>query len=216
MAELDEARGWYNETLANAAVASLEKNNIPAFYVKTKEEAREKVLSLIPPGSTVGHGGSLTLRQAGIFQAIRSGNYHFLDRERPGITEEEVNALRKESLGSDIFLLSANAVTMDGKLVNVDGTGNRLAALIYGPRKVIVVAGINKVVPNVEAAWERIRNFVTPVHARRGGRNVPCAKIGRCVDCKVPGRMCNAEVTIDFQRDKNRITVIIVGEELGI
>ena len=124
--------------------------------------------------------------------------------------------LRKESLLSDVFLSSTNALTMDGKLVNIDGLGNRVAALIFGPKKVIVVAGINKIVPDVEAALDRIKNYVTPIHGKRRDRAIPCAKTGKCVDCHVPLRSCNAVVTIEGQRHMDRMTVIIFGEELGL
>lgn len=213
-----ESKEWYNEKLAHKVIESLEKNNISGFYVRTEEEAREKLLSMIPAGSKVGHGGSLTLEQIGVLQALRTGNYDFIDRRRPGISEEEQYKLRKESLFADVFVMSTNALTMDGKLVNIDGVGNRVAALIFGPPKVIIVAGINKVVPDMDAAVNRIKNYVAPIHARRGDRPLPCAKTGNCVDCRAPERICNVVVTIEHQyrKNKDRITVIIVGKELGL
>ncbi|MFC1916984.1 lactate utilization protein [Chloroflexota bacterium] len=213
-----ESKEWYKEKLARKVIESLEKNNISGFYVGTEEEALEKLISLIPTGSKVGHGGSLTLEQIGVIEALRAGNYNFIDRRRPDISVEEQYKLRKESLFADVFLMSTNALTMDGKLVNIDGIGNRLAALIFGPPKVIIVAGINKVVPDMDAAVHRIKNYVAPIHARRGDRPLPCAKTGNCVDCHAPERFCNAVVTIEhqYQKDKDRITVIIVGKELGL
>ncbi|MFC1874312.1 lactate utilization protein [Chloroflexota bacterium] len=216
--KLAETMEWYKEELARKLIESLEKNNISGFYVGTGEEALEKLLGLIPTGSKVGHGGSLTLEQIGAIEALRKGNYDFMDRRRPGISEEEHHRLRKESLFADVFLMSTNALTMDGKLVNIDGIGNRLAALIFGPNKVIIIAGINKVVPDMDAAINRIKNYVAPIHARRGDRPLPCAKTGNCINCHAPERFCNALVTIEhqYQRNKDRITVIIVGEELGL
>ena len=216
MAKLVEAREWYGEALADKVIKSLEKNNMTALYVKTKEEALSKVLSLIPEASTVGFGGSLSLDQIGVKDVLRVGNYNFIDRDAPGLSEDEVNQMRKDSLLADVFLMSTNALTMDGKLVNIDGFGNRVAALTFGPDKVIVVAGINKIVPDVEAAMRRIKDYVTPLHARRRERPVPCAKAGMCVDCRVPERSCNIVCIIEHQRRKDRITVIIVGEELGL
>lgn len=216
MENVTEIKEWYKETLAHRVIDSLEKNNMTGFYIKTGEEARERVLSLIPVGSKVGYGGSLSLDQIGVKDVLRAGNYHLIDRHKPQLTQEEKDDLRKESLFADVFLMSTNAVTMDGKLVNIDGIGNRVAALIFGPSKVIVVAGINKVVPDMEAARQRIRNYVAPIHARRLGLPLPCGETGKCIDCRSPLRFCNAVVTIEHQLQKDRITVIIVGEDLGL
>ena len=216
MAKVAEAREWYSETLVAKVVESLEKNNITGFYVKTREEALKKVLDLIPEGSTVGFGGSLTLDQIGIKDRLVEGNYNFIDRRQPGLSADQLSKMQKESLLADVFLSSTNAITMDGKLVNVDGVGNRVAALIFGPTKVIIVAGANKIVPNVEAALQKIRNYIAPLHARHRDWPLPCAKTGECSDCRAPQRICNTTCIIENQRQKDRITVIIVGEELGL
>ena len=216
MEKVVEAKEWYNETLAGKVINSLEKNNMTGIYTKTKEEAAEKAFSLIPEGSKVTHGGSLTLEQLGIPDRLRKGDFHFIDRRKPGASEDEIEKLRGESMLADVFLMSTNALTMDGKLVNIDGTGNRVALLSYGPSKVIIIAGINKIVPDQEAAMQRLKNYVAPIHARRRDRPLPCAKTGTCVDCRVAERFCNIVTTIENQRQKNRITVIICGEELGL
>lgn len=216
MKKLAETRHWYNEMLAGRVIKSLEKNSMNGLYVQTKEEVLEKVISLIPEGSKVGTGGSLSLDQIGVKDVLRTGNYSFIDRNLPGLSEEESHQMRRDSLHADVFLTSTNALTMDGKLVNIDGTGNRVAAISYGPTKVIVVAGINKIVTDLEAAIRRIKDYVTPLHARRRDRSVPCAKTGVCVDCKIPERSCNIVTIIEHQRQKDRITIIIVGEELGL
>jgi hypothetical protein len=213
---LTKSKKWFNEKLAQKVIESMGKNNISEFYVESEDEAREKLLSMIPEGSKLGYGGSVTLEQIGAIHAFRSGNYDFIDRHRPGISEKEQYKLRQESLLADVFVMSTNAITMDGKLVNIDGTGNRVAALIFGPSKVIVVAGVNKIVSDVNAAMDRIKNYVTPIHARRRDKHLPCAKTGYCIDCSAPERSCNAVVTIEHQRQKERITVIIVGKELGL
>ena len=211
-----ETKEWYKQTLAAKVVSALEKNNMTGIYVKTKEEALEKVLSLIPQGSKVGHGGSLTLDQIGIMDVLRRGDFRFIDRRKPGLSEDQIEELRKESLLADVFLMSTNALTMDGKLVNIDGYGNRVAALSFGPSKVIIVAGINKIVVDQEAAIQRIKNYVAPIHARRRDRPLPCAKTGACVDCRISERACNVTTVVEHQRRKDRITVIICGEELGL
>ncbi|MFC1937974.1 lactate utilization protein [Chloroflexota bacterium] len=211
-----EAEEWYKETLAGRVINSLEKNNMTAIYVKTKEEALEKALSMIPKGSEVGHGGSLTLEQIGMMDALRKGDFRFIDRRKPGLSEDEMDRLRRDSLLTDVFLMSTNALTIDGKLVNIDGTGNRVAALCYGPSKVIIIAGINKIVPDQEAAIQRIKNYVTPIQVKRQGHVSPCAKTGMCIDCHMAQRACNIVTIIEHQRQKDRITVIICGEELGL
>ncbi|MFC2051417.1 lactate utilization protein [Chloroflexota bacterium] len=216
MDKLAETREWYKETLARRVIKSLERNNMAGVYVRTKEEALDKVINLIPEGSKVGLGGSLSLEQIGLQEVLRAGNYRFVEREAPGLSEDEAQELRKESITADVFLTSTNALTMDGKLVNIDGSGNRVAAISFGPGKVIVVAGINKIVPDFEAAIRRIKDYVTPIHAGRRDRPVPCAQTGVCVDCHTPARMCNVVCIIENQRYKDRMTIIIVGEELGL
>jgi len=186
--------------------------------VETAQDACNIVLDLIPEGSKIGYGGSLTLDQIGIKEILRKRHYDFIDREPAEIDEHDQYILRRESLFSDVFLMSTNAITMDGHLVNIDGIGNRSAALIFGPSKVIVIAGINKIVPDKEAAIHRIKNYVAPIHARRRNRQLPCAKTGKCMNCHASERFCNALVIIEHQylKNKERITVIIIGEELGL
>jgi hypothetical protein len=206
------------EKIVQETIKALAKNNIHACYVETVEEACKKVISLIPEGSKVGHGGSLTLQQLGIMEVLRKGNYNFIDRYIPDISEDRKYELRRESLLADVFLMSTNALTKEGQLVDLDGSGDRVAALIFGPSKVIVVAGINKIVANIEAAVDRIKNYVAPIHAKRGNRDLPCAKEGKCVDCHAPKRFCNALVIIEHQylKTKDRLMVVIVGQELGL
>lgn len=218
MDKVAETREWYKETLAGKVIGSLEKNNMRGIYVETKEEALERALSLIPIGSKVGVGGSLTLEEIGMIDALRKRNFRFIDSRNTELNEEKKDELRRESILADVFIMSTNALTMDGKLVNIDGFGNRVAALSYGPSKVIIVAGINKIVPDQEAAIQRIKNYVCPIHARRRDRPIPCGEAGKCVDCRAPQRFCNVVTIIECQyKHKNdRITVIICGEELGI
>ncbi len=204
-------------------VDRLGKNNIPAFSVKDKKEALPKILSMIPEGSTVGFGDSVTLRQIGLVDALEKGNYTFLNPWKSGISAAENIQLKKRALTSDVFVTGTNAVTLDGQIVNVDALGNRVAAMLFGPKKVIIVVGINKIVENLQEALDRIRNMVAPLNVRRHpdfDPMPPCGVTGVCSDCSSPWRICNKTVIIERQWDnaeyKPLITVIIVGEELGI
>ncbi len=216
MAILQKAREELQQVLVQEVLQSLIKNRFEALYASSREEARKKILAMIPTGASVGYGGSLTLDELGIKDVLKKGNYQFIDRGRSETSAEELFKLRRESLLSDVFLCSTNALTKDGKLVNIDGIGNRLAALTFGPKKVIVVAGLNKVVADVEEGLKRIRNSVAPLHARRRGWKVPCANTGYCMDCRSADRICGTITITEFQREKGRLTVILVGESLGL
>jgi len=216
MVILQKAREELQQVLVQEVLQSLIKNRFEALYASSREEARKKILAMIPTGASVGYGGSLTLDELGIKDVLKKGNYQFIDRGRSETSAEELFKLRRESLLSDVFLCSTNALTKDGKLVNIDGIGNRLAALTFGPKKVIVVAGLNKVVADVEEGLKRIRNSVAPLHARRRGWKVPCANTGYCMDCRSADRICGTITITEFQREKGRLTVILVGESLGL
>ena len=216
MTALQKAREELQQILVQEVLQSLKKNQFDAMYVSNRQEALREILARIPAGSKVGYGGSLTLDELGIKEVLKKGDYHFIDRDRPGASAEETLALRRESLLADVFLCSTNALTRDGKMVNIDAFGNRVAALTFGPKKVIVVAGINKVVEDVDQALKRIRNHVTPLHTRRRGWKVPCAATGSCSDCRSPERICGTVTISEFQRHKGRTTIILVGEALGI
>lgn len=202
---------------ALAICTALKKRNIKGIYVESCEEAREKVLSLIPRGARIGLGGSHTLRECGIIRALREGDYNLIDRYRKGLTKEEVRKFLLEGLSCDVFLSGSNAITQDGKLVNIDGTGNRVAALLYGPEKVIIVTGVNKIVEDVEAAIRRIKLWAAPFNCMSLGSNTPCARTGICNELACPreSKSCNEITIIEGQRDADRMTVIIVGQELG-
>jgi len=207
----------YNlDILIKRLIDSLKKNNIDALYFSNRKEAVDQILNLIPEGSSVAYGGSLTIDELGLKEIFKKGNYNFIDRGKANIRADEMFALRRESLLADFFVCSTNALTLDGELVNIDGVGNRVAALAFGPRKVIVVTGINKIVENLDKALERIRNKVAPIHARRRGRKVPCAYSGFCSDCRSPERICNIISIIKYQRERGRLLVIIIGEALGL
>ncbi len=204
----------YNKTLAEQAIAGLEKRNMKGYYAETKEEAVKLALSLIPEGSVISWGGSATLSETGLIEKLKAGNYNCLDRsdakDREGMEE-----IAHKALSADYFLMSTNAMTADGQLINIDGNGNRVAALIYGPKNVIVLAGINKICSTYEAALERARNKASVPNAMRFECNTPCLKTGKCMDCLSVDTVCCQFVHTRFSRVKDRIKVIIIGESLG-
>ena len=207
----------------NSLLEQLRNHNIPASYVKDKREALEEVLSMIPTNSVVGFGDSLTLRQIGLVDALQEGRYVFLNPYAPGVSLEENIRLKRRALTSDVFVTGSNAVTLSGKIVNVDGHGNRVAAMLFGPRKVILVVGINKIVATVEDALARIRNRAAVLNVQRHTEfdpMPPCGSTGVCTDCTSPWRICNKTVIIERQYDNDKyqpvITVVVVGEELGL
>ena len=194
---------------------ALRRNNFAAECVDSKEEALELVEELLPDGATVAVGGSVTLSETGILPMLKSGRFDYIDRYAPGLTATERREVFLRSFGCDYYLCSANAVTENGELYNVDGTGNRVAAMLYGPEKVIVVVGCNKLVKDLEAADERVRAVAAPANAIRLDRGTPCTKTGRCSDCRSEGRICASRVVFARQLTPGRITVILVAEELG-
>ena len=202
-------------------VKALQSNRMDACWVKTKEEALEKVRALLPKGALAASGGSMTLDECGITALLRSGDYDYLDRE--AVSREEIPELFHRSFYADCYLMSSNAVTEQGELYNVDGNGNRVAALIYGPKSVIVVAGANKIVPDIPAAIKRVRCLAAPANAMRLHQETPCTKTGVCAGikgelaagCKAEQRICCSYVVSGYQRVPNRIHVILVAENLG-
>ena len=210
----------------NSTMEALRKNNMQAYYVENSAKAKELVQSLMEKGSTVTHGGSMTLKQTGINELLKSGDYNYLDRSAEGLTREQVEEIYRKSFFADTYLTSANAVTEKGELYNVDGNSNRVAAILYGPKSVIVVVGVNKIVPDIRAAVERVKKVAAPKNTVRLSCKTPCAATGECISlkqpdsvacdgCKSEGRVCCNYVVSAQQRKKDRIKLIIVGEELG-
>ena len=199
---------------AEKIIANLAKRNIEGFYCECSEDAVDMVLSMMEKGSVVAWGGSETLREAGILGAINNGDYELIDR-LVAQTPEERREVFARTVMSDYYLMSTNAITMNGELVNIDGNGNRLAALIHGPSHVIIVAGMNKVCADVESAYKRVKLEACPPNAIRLDRNVPCGRTGTCGDCLSPDCFCNQIVVTRRSGHEGRIKVILVGEELG-
>lgn len=204
----------YNKLLAERTIEGLEKRNMQGFYAETKEEAVKLALSLIPKKSVVSWGGSATLSETGLLNELKNGDYKCLDRNDVE-TREEKEEIAHQALNADYYLMSTNAMTIDGQLINIDGNGNRAAALIYGPKNVVILAGINKICDTYEAALDRARNKASIPNVIRFNCNTPCQKTGKCMDCLSPETVCCQFVHTRFSRIKNRIKVIIIGENLG-
>lgn len=201
------------EKRALRTMENLRANRMDAYFVKTSDEAVKLVESLIPEGSVCRVGGSRTLHETGIISLLENGNYDYRDSHT--VPAEEVETARREAFFADYFLASANAITEDGEIYNVDGAGTRVAPIIYGPKNVILVAGTNKLVSDIAAAEDRLRNLAAPSNAKRLGCKTPCAETGVCMNCKSPGRICCSYTLLGYQRLPGRIKVIIVGEHLG-
>lgn len=212
---MDNNYKFVMEKKVERTIKALEINNMNGYFVENEEEAIKVIGDILKPGDTVGVGGSETLINAGVIEFLRKGNYNYLDRYAEGITREELKEIYRKSFFADGYITSTNALTEDGALYNVDGNGNRVAAMIYGPDKVIVVCGINKIVKDVEEAIKRNKEMAAPANAKRLNRNTPCTKVGYCMDCKSEERICNEYTLIRRQGTKGRIKVIIVGKELG-
>lgn len=212
---MDSNLKWILDTKVKRTMENLEKNNMEAYYVEEFPALIEKIEELINPGDTVSVGGSMTLFETGIIDYLRCGKYEFLDRYKPGLKPEEIKEIFRKSFFANNYFTSTNALTEAGELYNVDGNGNRVAAMLYGPDKVIVIAGINKIVKNIEEAIERNEKKVAPANCRRLNRNTPCVKTGFCTDCSSPDRICNEYTVIKRQGAKGRIKIIIVAKELG-
>ncbi len=204
----------YNKLLAEKTIECLEKRNMQGFYAENKEEAVKIALSLIPEGSIVSWGGSATLQETGLINTLKNNNYQCLDRNDVESREEKEEIAHK-ALNADYYLMSTNAMTIDGQLINIDGNGNRVAALIYGPKNVIIVTGINKICDTYDSALSRARNKASIPNVIRFDCNTPCKKTGKCMDCLSPETVCCQFVHTRFSRIKDRIKVIIVGENLG-
>lgn len=207
-------------------VKNLEKNNMQAYYVESAAGVAGKIRELMEEGQTVAVGGSMTLFECGVIDLLRSGNYRFLDRYREGLTREDIERIYRESFCADTYICSANAITENGELYNVDGNSNRVAAICYGPRSVIIIAGYNKIVKDINEAIDRVKRTAAPANTVRLDCQTYCREKGECMSlaqgeagmtagCSSPARICCSYVVSAYQRVKGRIKVIIVGEDLG-
>ena len=206
---------WLKEKRAKKAVEALKKNAFKANYVNDEKAACVEVLNLIPKEAKIGVGGSMTLRQIGVLDALEEKGNVIYDHWKPGLSPEDVLKIRKAHLTCDVFLTSTNAITMEGMLVNTDGAGNRVGAMMFGPGKVIIVAGTNKIVDDLHSAFRRIKEVVTPQVVKDLDLEVPCAVTGFCSDCNSPMRVCRATVILERKPFFSDIHVMIVGKDLG-
>jgi len=215
---LFEARKWYWEKRIERTLEALKRNGFDAVHVPDGKAAVSRVLELIPEDALVGIGGSVTLREIGLLEALeRRGNTlanHWQARQR-GATAEETQRIRRQQINSDAFVTSTNAVTEKGELINVDGAGQRVAAMIFGPKKVIVIAGINKIVGDIDEGIDRVRELAAPMNAKRLNLKTPCAVTGVCSDCDSKDRICNVTSIIQKMPWGADITVVLVGQSLG-
>jgi hypothetical protein len=213
--KMDPIKQWWVEEKAKKAIEKLVSHDFKALYVKTKEEGVQEVWKHITPKQSIGVGGSLTIRELGILEKLEAEGYTIYNHWKSGLSKESILEIRKSQMTSDLFLSSANAITLNGELVNIDGIGNRVNSTNFGPGKVILVAGYNKIVEDVQEAIKRIKNVAAPLNARRLNIDVPCAKVGKCVDCNSPNRICRVIVIHERKPSLTDILIILVGEELG-
>ncbi len=212
MTEMHKA---YYEKRGQILVKNLKKRHFDAYYCATKEDALAKALELIPEGATVGWGGVLSAHQIGLIKALNEGNYNAIDRDKCTTPEEKLQAA-KDSMFADVFLTSANGLSMEGEMVNIDGSGNRVAAIVYGPKEILVIAGMNKVSDTLEDAITRARTVAAPMNQQRFGLNNPCTVTGTCADCLSETCICNQILITRHCRPVGRIKFILVGEDLGL
>lgn len=197
------------------AIMNLQKNNMAGFYIEKKQELLPLLSTMLVEGERIGCGDSVTLEETGVFDFLRSGNFTFYDKHQPQLTSEEKRNIYLKNFDTDTFFTGTNAVTIDGQLFNIDGNGSRVAPMIYGPKQVIIVVGVNKLVDTVEDAIYRARQVAAPLDAKRLNKNTPCVKLGKCIDCKHEQRICNDFVLISRQFIKDRIKVIFINESYG-
>ena len=200
-----------NELLAQKVIKGLESRNMKGYYAPSKEEALAKALELIPTGASVTMGGAMSAHEIGLVEALKKGDYNFIDRD----AVEDKRAAMLQAYDADFFLTSANAMTEDGVMVNIDGNANRVSAIAQGPKHVLVIVGMNKICVDADAAMKRARNVAAPINAQRFGLSTPCAKTGACMDCKSPDTICCPFLITRYSRHADRIHVILVNDVLG-
>lgn len=211
---MTEQKQKYYQKRGELLVKNLRSRHYDAYYCHTKEEALEKALQIIPKGATVGWGGALSAKEIGLLEAVNNGQYNAIDRDKAPNPEARKQAM-KQCLLADVFITGANALSMDGQMVNIDGNGNRVAAIVYGPESIVVIAGMNKVMDTLEAAVTRARTIAAPMNMQRFALQTPCQVTGTCGDCKKEDCICNQILITRNSKPAGRIKVILVGEDLG-
>ncbi|MCD6238696.1 MAG: lactate utilization protein [Thermotogae bacterium] len=212
---MNEIKKRYYEILAKRLISNLKPHNIEGYYFENGNEAREFIISQIPRQSVVGIGGSTTVKEIGLLDALRQGYPNLYDQYEEGISLEESLKLRKASLMADYYVTGTNAITVDGAIVNIDGYGNRVAAMIFGPKKVFIVMGVNKICFTLQQALERAKNVAAVINNLRLKTSNPCVKIAECTDCDDVESICNVTTIINRQPSKGRMKVVLINEHLG-
>ncbi|MDR3557140.1 MAG: lactate utilization protein [Syntrophobacteraceae bacterium] len=213
---MDKNQASWNQKVAQEVIENLEKRRMAGSYAETCAKALEEVLSMVPDGATVYRCGSISTTAIGLWKRLSDRpQVKVIDPYLPGLTREQSLALRHQGFGADIMIASCNAITLDGRLINLDGLGNRCAALMFGPQKVILVVGMNKVCPDLDSAISRVKHYAAPVNAIRLGVETACTHDGLCRDCRSPHRICNMWSIIEGHQVQDRIHVKLVGENLG-
>lgn len=213
---MDQHQRDWNEKVAAKIIKNLEKRRMAGSYAADAAQAKAEIVDMIPQGATVFRCGSMTAVGIGLWEAIAAlPEVKLIDPYRAELSPEEGLELRRRGLTADVMIASTNAITLDGRLVNLDGMGNRVAAMAFGPKKVILAVGMNKVAPDLETAVARVKHFASPINNIRLKQNNPCVETGLCSDCRSPQRICNIWSTIEGHMIKDRIHVKLIGENLG-
>ena len=212
---MNENVKWVNDKKIERTISNLEKNNIKGYYAKNNYEILNIIKGIAKEGEVVAVGGSMSLFETKVIDFLRSGRYDFLDRYKENLTPDDIKDIYRKSFSADTYFASANAITEEGEIFNVDGNGNRVAAMLYGPDKVILIVGVNKIVKNLDEAIKRNKDISGPANAKRLNTQTPCAKVGYCMDCKSKDRICCEYTVIKRQRIDNRMHVIFVNDIVG-
>lgn len=212
---VNEMNNWHGQTLGNKTVDALRKNRFDATFFETRGETANAVMQMIKPGMEVAFGGSQSAKQLNLQQLVSDKGANILDHNAAGLSDEQKLEVMRRQQVCDVFICSSNAISLQGELFNIDGHGNRVAAMAFGPRRVIVIAGVNKLVADEEAAWQRIRTIAAPINFKRLNRPNPCTKQGICMDCNLPTRGCNIYVATRRKPPMMDFSVFIVNDSLG-
>ncbi|MCX7857881.1 MAG: lactate utilization protein [Deltaproteobacteria bacterium] len=206
---------WFVKKLVERTIKKLTENGFKASYFEDRNTLRESVLSIIPPGATIGVGGSVTVRELGIVEILNGRGFTVYDHWKEGLSNEERARIRKAHLTCQVFITGTNAITEDGEIVNIDGIGNRVASMIYGPETVIVIAGYKKIVKNLQSAIERIKSIAAPMNAKRLNLTLPCSEYGYCTNCKSEKRICRILTVIQKRPPETEMYIFIINEDIG-
>lgn len=207
---------WYVNKMIERTVKALKANFFDAKFFKDRESLFDSLMSYVKPKMRIGFGGSVAVRELGIVERLSKEDVILLDHWKEGLAKEDIAGIMIQQLTSDLFIASANAITERGEIVNTDGTGNRVGAMILGPKKVIIVAGYNKIVPDLDAAMDRIKRYAAPMNAKRLNLSLPCVEKGYCLDCKSASRICNVTTIMHKKSWLADISVFLINEELGL